>query len=157
MAQVEVTAQNVARRTLAATRREVIIGQVATAWKPALDKVWAFLRSQPGLHAGGHNVFLYHHPTCRDATLRVDFGVEVTRPFEPVGEISCTETPAGEVAVAVHVGAYAQLSQTHDAIHAWCRENGREIADRSWEIYGDWTNDESQLETTIAYLLTPIR
>jgi len=157
MAQVKVTVQNFAPRTLAATRREVTIGQVGAAWKPALDQVWEFLRSQPGLHSGGHNVFLYHHPSSRDATMQVDFGVEVTRPFERSGEIVCTETPAGEVAFAVHVGPYAHLKRTHDAIHAWCSENGRAIADKSWEIYGDWNNDETQLETTVVYLLSSTR
>ncbi|HET7543583.1 MAG TPA: GyrI-like domain-containing protein [Polyangiaceae bacterium] len=153
MAGCKVTVQSVLPRTLAATRRDVTIGNVGTVWKPALDKVWEFLRSQPGLHAGGHNVFLYHHATNRESTMQVDFGVEVTRPFARSGEIDCTETPGGEVALAVHLGPYARLRQTHDAIHAWCKDNGRTIAGKSWEIYGDWTSDETRLETTVVYLL----
>ena len=53
---------------LAAVRRHVAITGIASAWKPALDKVWEFLGTQPGLRAGtdGHNVFLYHHPARRD-------------------------------------------------------------------------------------------
>jgi hypothetical protein len=27
------------------------------------------------------------------------------------------------------------------------------LAGRSWEIYGDWSDDPSRLETTAAYLL----
>ncbi len=154
MAQGEVTLQKVLPRTIAATRREVPIRSVAAAWKPALDKVWEFLRTQPGLHAGGHNIFLYHHPRNGGATMQVEFGVEVTRPFEPVGEIYCAQTPTGEVALAVHVGGYSDLRRTHDAIHAWCGANGRENAGKSWEIYGDWTSDPSGLETTVVYLLT---
>jgi hypothetical protein len=96
-------------RILAAVRRRVAIGAVGSAWKPALDQVWAFLRSQPGLREGGHNIFLYHHPLSRDAPMEVDFGVEVVRRFDPVGEVAPAETPAGEAAIAVHVGPYDRM------------------------------------------------
>jgi effector-binding domain-containing protein len=148
-----VTVQTVPARKLAAVRREVAIGGVARAFKPALDEVWAFLRANPGLRAGGHNVFLYQHPPARDLPMQVDFGVEVTRAFEPAGEVRPVETPAGEVALAVHVGPYDQLGRTHEAIHAWRAANGRTFAGTSWEIYGDWTDDPTKLETTIVYLL----
>jgi hypothetical protein len=29
----------------------------------------------------------------------------------------------------------------------------RALAPPSWEIYGDWTDDPSKLETTVVYLL----
>ena len=138
---------------LAAVRRQVTIGEVGAAWKPALDQVWAFLRTQPGLRTEGHNVFLYHHPARRDLAMDVDFGVEVTRVFEPAGEVHPTETPAGTAAVAVHKGPYDLMKQTHDAIHAWREANQRTFAGKSWEIYGDWSDDPSKLETTIVYLL----
>jgi effector-binding domain-containing protein len=151
---VTVSSQVVQPRKLAAVRRRVAIGAVGTAWRPALDQVWAFLGGQPGLHTDGHNVFLYHHPANRNDPMDVDFGVEVIRGFEPAGEVHPAETPAGEVATAVHVGPYERMKETHDAIHAWAREHGRHIGDRSWEIYGDWSNDPSKLETTICYLLS---
>ena len=153
MAAVVVSVQKVTPRTLAAVRREVTIGGVANAWRPALDQVWEFLRTQPGLHAGGHNVFLYHHPSHRNAPMPVDFGVEVTRSFEAAGEVRATQTPSGEVALATHVGPYSRLKETHDAVHAWAAHNRRSIGGNSWEIYGDWTEDESKLETTVVYLL----
>jgi hypothetical protein len=83
------------------------------------DKVWVFLRTYPGLSTDGHNVFLYHHPARCDLPMDVDFGVEVTRTFESAWEVYATETPAGIAAVAVHVGAYDRIKETHDAIHAW--------------------------------------
>jgi effector-binding domain-containing protein len=138
---------------LAAVRRQVAIGSIGAAWRPALDKVWAFLRTQPGLRTDGHNVFLYHHPTRRDLPMDVDFGVEVSRAFESAGEVYATETPAGMAAVAVHTGAYERMKETHDAIHAWSEANNRAFAGKSWEIYGDWSDDPSKLETTIMYLL----
>src|SRR5436190_20104284 len=122
---INVSVQTVHPRKLAVVTRQVTIGAVGTAWTPALDQVWAFLRSQPGLRTDGHNVFLYHHPARRDLPMDVDFGVEVTREFEAAGEVYATETPAGTVAVAVHVGAYERMKETHDAIHAWREANKR--------------------------------
>jgi effector-binding domain-containing protein len=151
---VTVSTEVVQPRKLAAVRRRVAIGEVGSAWRPALDQVWAFLRSQPGLRTDGHNVFLYHHPARRSEPMDVEFGVEVTRSFDSSGEVHATETPAGEIATAVHLGPYDRMKETHDAIHAWAQAHQRRFAGQSWEIYGDWTDDPSTLETTLCYLLT---
>ena len=84
----------------------------------------------------------------------VDFGVQVIRPFEGEDEIICTETPAGEVAMTTHIGSYAKLMAAHNAIHSWRAATGRVFGGCSWEIYGDWTDDEAKLETQVVYLLT---
>jgi effector-binding domain-containing protein len=145
--------ETAAARKLAAVRRQVRIGEVAQAWRPALDKVWEFLRQTPGLRTDGHNIFLYHHPENRSSLMDCDFGVEVTRAFEPSGEVRLVETPAGRVAAALHVGPYDQLKSTHDAIHAWAAANRMTFAGKSWEIYGDPVPDASKGETRIEYLL----
>jgi effector-binding domain-containing protein len=150
---MSVAVQTVPARTIAAVRRSVAVGAVGAAWKPALDQVWAFLRENPGLRTDGHNVFLYHHPERRGEPMEVDFGVEVTRAFPTAGNVVATATPAGEVATTVHVGGYDRLNQAHEAIQAWCTREGRTLAGTSWEIYGDWSEDPSKMETTIYYLL----
>lgn len=150
---VAVSVKSVEPRKLAAVRREVAPGAVGAAWKPALDKVWEFLRSQPGLRTDGHNIFLYQHPKEAGAPLVCDFGVEVTRGFDPAGEVRTISTPAGEAAVAVHREAYSQLNETHDAIGKFIVAQGREFGGFSWEIYGDPTPDPADTETTVVYLL----
>ena len=150
---VSVEVQTVHSRTLAAVRREVAPGTVGSAWRPALDKVWEFIRSQPGLRTEGHNIFLYHHPNQPGAPIVCDFGVEVTRTFERAGEVYATETPAGEAAVAVHRGPYNRMHEAHDAIGNWMAANQREFAGHSWEIYGDPTPDPADTETTVVYVL----
>lgn len=149
----DISIKTVSPRMLAAVRREVALGQVASAWKPALDQVWEFLKQHPGLRTDGHNVFLYHHPRARDLPMQVDFGVEVSRSFEPSGGISMAQTPAGKAVCAIHRGPYDGLRKAHDAIHAWAAANQRTFAGQSWEVYGDWTSDPNALETEILYLL----
>src|SRR5437762_7316951 len=147
---VSVNLQTVHPRKLAAVRRDVAPGAVGSAWGPALDKVWEFIRSQPGLRTDGHNIFLYHHPIQPGAPIRCDFGVEVTRTFETAGEVYATETPGGEAAVAVHRGPYNRVNEAHDAIRKWMAANRRESAGHSWEKYGDPTPADT--ETTVVYL-----
>ena len=148
-----VSIQTASPRLLAAVRRQVRMGQVASAWRPALNQVWEFLRENPGLRTDGHNIFLYHHPKVGEATMVVDFGVQVTRPFPPAGEVTLTVTPAGKVASALHIGPYERLGETHQAIQAWAGANDVKLARKSWEIYGDWTEDPAKLETQVEYLL----
>jgi effector-binding domain-containing protein len=145
--------QVVSPRILAAVSRRVATGGVGAAWRPALDQVWSFLRTQPDLRTDGHNIFLYHHPARRFDPMEVDFGVEVVREFAPSGEVKPVKTPAGEVAAALHIGPYDRLGQTHEAVQAFAAANNRAIADTSWEIYGDWNDDPAKLETTVMYLL----
>jgi effector-binding domain-containing protein len=150
----QVVTKTVSAQPLAAVRRRALSRDVGRIWKPALDLVWEFLRRHEGLRADGHNCFIYHHPAHRDEAMDIDFGVQVIRPFEGEGEVLCTATPAGEVAMATHVGSYDKLADTYNAIHAWRVATGRVFSGCSWEIYGDWTDDPTKLETQVLYLLS---
>jgi effector-binding domain-containing protein len=150
----DISIQTVTARMLAAVRRQVRVDEIGSAWRPALDKVWEFLRQHPGLRTDGHNVFLYHHPAGLELPMDIDFGVEIIRPFEPSGDVLSTETPAGKVVTALHVGPYERLGETHQKIHVWAASNKVTFAGKSWEIYGDWADDASKLETRIEYLLS---
>jgi effector-binding domain-containing protein len=147
----EVKVQTLSPRILAAVRRRVAIKDIPSAFKPALDSVWAFLGKHPGLRTDGHNIFLYYHES--PAIMLVDFGVEVVRPFVGADDVACVTTPAGEAAVVVHRGPYGKIAAAHQALHQWCATNGRTIGAHSLEIYGDWSEDPDKLETTIEYLL----
>jgi effector-binding domain-containing protein len=149
-----VVTKSVTAQPLAAVRRRLCIADVGRVWKPALDIVWEFLRHHEGLRTDGHNCFLYHHPAPGEATMVVDFGVQVIRPFQDAGEVVCTERPAGEVAMTTHIGGYDKLAAAHEAISSWRATNGRALGACSWEIYGDWTDNEAKLETQVVYLLS---
>jgi hypothetical protein len=87
----DVVVETAQEELVAAVRARVPISGIARAWKPALDQVWAFLKTAGGLNPG-HNLFLYHHPERRNDAMNIDFGVEVGRPFEPQGDVRCIET-----------------------------------------------------------------
>ncbi|MFI4866051.1 MAG: GyrI-like domain-containing protein [Steroidobacterales bacterium] len=144
--------QAVQPELLAAVPATATISEIPRAWKPALDQVWAFLKTHSGL-APGHNFFLYQHPAGRNQAMNIDFGVRVARGFEPQRAVRCIETPAGEVASTVHIGPYDRLGDAHTALHAWCAAHNRNIAHASWEICGDCNHDPALLETTVRYLL----
>ncbi len=149
---VPVNVQAVQPRKVAAVRRLVAPGEAGSARGPAVGRVRDFIRSQPGLRADGHNIFLFHHAKD-DAPIVCDFGVEVTRAFEPAGEVYATETPGGEAAVAVHRGPYDPMHEACDAIAKRMATNQRESAGQSWEIRGDPAADPGRAETTAARLL----
>ena len=150
----EVVTKTVSAQPLAAVRRRVLIRDIGRTWKPALDLVWEFLRRHEGLRNDGHNCFLYHHPANRGEPMDIDFGVQVIRPFAGEGEVICAETSAGEVAMTTHIGSYAGLAAAHNAVHSWRVATGRTFGGCSWEVYGDWTDDETKLETQVVYLLS---
>ncbi|MBO0858311.1 MAG: GyrI-like domain-containing protein [Chloracidobacterium sp.] len=112
---LQVVIKTVSAQPLAAVRRRALNRDIGHTWTPALDLVWDFLRRHKDLRADGHNCFLYHHPAHSDGTIDIDFGVHVIRTFEGEGEVICTETPAGEVAMATHVGSYDKLAAAYAA------------------------------------------
>jgi effector-binding domain-containing protein len=87
--------------------------------------------------------------------LDVAFGVGTIEPFERIGAVEPLSLPLGEVVTTTHWGSYAKLGAAHDAVAAWCRVHGRRRAGTSWEVYGDWTEDETRLRTDVFYLLEP--
>ncbi len=148
----EVSVETAPSVLIAAVSATVHRSEIARAWKPALDQVWAFMRSHPDIKPG-RNLFLYHHPANRNEPMNIDFGVEIAHSFDPAGNVRCAATPSGQVATTLHVGPYDRLGDAHQAIHAWCAANNRKIGQASWEVYGHWNNDPALLQTTIKYLL----
>lgn len=114
-----------------------------------LDGVWAFLR-QDDLRADGHNVMVYRNDPPR---LDFEVGVQVTRSFEPAGAVVPSVLPTGRAAHAVHRGGYDGLGGAHDSVLRWCRANDQVTTGVRWEVYGDWADDPSKVQTDVYWLL----
>ena len=119
-----------------------------------LDLVWAFLRASD--LRTNHNVVLYRGELTAEGGGLIEVCVQVDRRFEDAAapdRIRSGELPAATVARAVHVGPYNRMGETHAAIHAWCRDHGHRLDGRSWEVYGDWNDDVTRLETECAWVV----
>ena len=145
-----VSVRNVERRGIAAVHARVPAARVAAVFAAHLDQVYA--ASRAGMVAlDGQNVFLYGGDGGGEVD--VHFGVGVTAPFAGAGAVRYTELPAGTVATATHLGDYGRLGETHAAIVAWCRSNGRALAGPRWEVYGHWSSGDAPPRTDVYYLL----
>ena len=61
----DVVVETAQAELVAAVRATARISEIARRWKPALDKIWAFLKTNGAL-GPGHNLFLYDHPERRE-------------------------------------------------------------------------------------------
>jgi len=146
----EVTLKTVPPQRIAAARQRTTSRMISKEIGPLLSAPWAFLRAQPGFKPDGRNVAIYWDMRSGGS---IEVGVEVAAPFDATDEVICSGTPGGTVALTTHVGSYTQLGAAHDAVMAWCRQNGHEIVMPFWEIYGHWDNDPAKLRTDVVYLL----
>lgn len=145
-----VQVRRVASVPLAVVHRRARQHALSKVVPEACGTVWNALRAQAAKGAGRH-VALYLG-TEENGELILEIGVEISGPFTP-GEVVSSQTPAGIVATAAHIGSYAGLGAAHGAIISHCKSLGLTLAGPNWEIYGHWTDDESKLRTDVYYLL----
>jgi effector-binding domain-containing protein len=143
----------VAARPVAGVRAQVARGRVPQEFGRYLDQVYAAARAG-AVSLDGQNIFIYRAATAEHLT--VDFCVGVTAPFAPTGAVVRLETPSGTAAMTTHYGEYGGLGDANAAILAWCRAHDRLSAGPSWEVYGHWHADSSQLRTDVYYLLKTV-
>jgi effector-binding domain-containing protein len=147
-----VRATKAALRPFAAVRARLPVADVPRRFGVLLDQVYALGR-EGGVKLDGQNIFLYH-PTESADIVDVHFGVGVTEPFVPSGNVVASEIPATSVATATLIGDYSGISGAHHAVVDWCKANGRHRTGTRWEIYGHWTSDPAQLRTDVFHELT---
>jgi AraC family transcriptional regulator len=62
-------------------------------------------------------------------------GFPIATSFPASGRVTISTLPAGEVAVAVHVGPYVELRRTYESLMAWVGDQGRTPGGMMWEVY----------------------
>jgi effector-binding domain-containing protein len=143
----EVKVEQVRSQPTAIVRRQARSEELASVVPQACGEVWQFVR-EVGLVGPGRNIALY-----LDGVINLECGVEVAGSFTGNGRVIPSSTPAGMVATTTHLGPYERLGEANAAILAACKERGLELAGPSWEVYGHWTDDATQLRTDVYYLL----
>ena len=150
----DVALRTVAPRPTAVVSQTTTWQQFPSVWRPLLDEVYGFVRGRQADLAPDdgpevwRNAFLY-----LDDKPTVEIGVLVSGSFEPHGRVVPSQLPGGDVVTAVHRGDYAELGRTHDAVGEFIAAHGLVRVGPSWEIYGHWREDPSELETEIYYLV----
>jgi effector-binding domain-containing protein len=150
----EVREMPVVARPVAGVRAQVPRGGVAREFGRHLDLVYAAGRAG-AVQLDGQNIFIYRSATADQLT--VDFCVGLKAPFAAAGPVVPLETPHGVAAMTTHIGDYGRLGEANAAILEWCRTHGRPHAGPSWEVYGHWHADPSQLRTEVYYLLQAMK
>jgi effector-binding domain-containing protein len=150
-----VTVQIATPRGIAAVRARVRTGRVGLVFKEFLDEVYAAAQSG-AIQLDGQNVFVYRPVAGTPETIDVEFGVGAKVPFAGVGSVIHSQLPVGEVATTTHWGDYAGLGDAHNAVSAWCKDNGRTPTGVRWEVYGHWDANPAKLRTDVFYQLAPL-
>lgn len=132
----------------AVVKADTTLGEFPKLWPAMLDRVWAFLRARPGLHAGGHNVMLYRNKVP-GVEVAVEVGVQVNGSFEAAEGVVPSTLPASEVATAIHTGPPADIGEAHVAVRAWTSARGHQLTGVSWEIYGDPDPETGHFDVTV--------
>lgn len=132
---------------IAAVRLRASIPELPRVIPAACGEVWKFIRANQ-IPNPGRNVAVY-----LDDVINIECGAEVGAKFSGDGRVICSQTPAGPAVMTVHRGPYHLMAQAHGAVRQWCADQHLSIAGPNWEVYGHWTDDPSQLETNIYYLL----
>jgi AraC family transcriptional regulator len=152
----------VTRRTLSAQptlviRRKIALAQVAQELASILPRVFAFAQ-QHGVPFAGPPFTRYVELGLGTATIEAGFAVGA--PASGEGDIVGSELPGGDAAVAIHVGAYERLPDTHAIVTAWI-DAQKLAAGSPWEVYvtdpGEFP-DPADWRTEIVYpLVGPAR
>ncbi|MBL0940892.1 MAG: hypothetical protein IBJ03_18515 [Gemmatimonadaceae bacterium] len=146
--------QQTTPRLFAAVHARVVVDTIPRVFTQYLDQVYAEARAGT-VQLDGQNIFLYTGVPERPNEADAAFGVGVTAPFSAIGDVVPTWLPVGEVVMTTLLGSYAGIRSAHQAVIGWCNAHGRQRTGIRWEVYGHWTEDESQLQTDVFHLLAP--
>ena len=132
--------------TLAVTEAFVRKSEIAERITGLFDIVYTWLPSDSNKQIG-NNYVLYDQFSQDGMRLRVGF--PVAERFQDTPQVKCLQFEGGRAVQTQHIGAYKSLIITHQKIHDWCAEQSLEESGLSWEVYGDWHNDETILKTDV--------
>jgi hypothetical protein len=127
--------------------------ELSATIRKGMDTVYALL---PSLNVAphGHNIVLYKG-SLMPGPAPLEVGVLVARGFDKMGDVEPSALPTGEAIRTVHVGPYFEMRRGYERLEQWLATSGRKRTNLSWEIYGDWNEDESKLETELYIQLQP--
>ena len=113
----------------------------ATAFK-LMDKMWQTINSEKLKHKG-LNIWVY------ETNEKVFAGVELEEILSNKTELEQKSILLNKYAYFKHIGSYSLIKQVGQNMQNELKNKGFEIELPYIEIYGHWTNDDTQLETEL--------
>ena len=107
-----------------------------------MDKMWQTIKSEKLKHKG-LNIWVY------ESDEKVFAGVELEEILTNKTELEQKSILLNKYAYFKHIGSYSLIKQVGQNMQNELKNKGFEIELPYIEIYGHWTNDETQLETEL--------
>ena len=147
----QVELSNVEPLAVAVVERKSPSAGLSKVIPSACGEVWSLIRAA-GIAHSGLNIVIYRGKDSCDV-LNLQCGVIVNDSFTDGPTVKCTTTPAGRAVTTVHMGPYDRLGDAYEALQNWCDARHVTRAASSWEIYGHWSDDPTQLRTDVFWLV----
>lgn len=136
-------------------RKKTQTSQIAAALGECLPAVWAYAQ-QRGIALAGPPFTRYLEVGLGAVT--IEAGLPIAAPAQGEGNIVASELPGGDVAVAVHVGPYDRLAETHGVVTKWLDEHQLGTRGAPWEVYvtdPGTTPNPAEWKTDVIYPIKP--
>jgi effector-binding domain-containing protein len=135
---------------LAVTPAMTTQSEIPTRIPPMFDVVYAWLARSQCTKADDNYVV---YDQFGRGGMRMQVGFPVTQRFVGDDQIVCFEIQPGRAAHTRHLGPYSGLRAANTELNDWCAQRRLQLAGVSWEVYGDWNDDQSKLVTDIYFRL----
>ncbi len=133
---------------LAVAQARFMRSEVSSKLLSLFDIAYSWLKTS-SVKQAGHNYAIYDQ--CTADQMRVQAGFPVSDHFPDCESVKCVQLKSGRAVHVKHIGPYGKLQAAYNGLHEWCAREGYKTSGESWEIYGDWNDDPSQLVTDIYF------
>ncbi|NUN47649.1 MAG: GyrI-like domain-containing protein [Candidatus Brocadiae bacterium] len=126
--------RNLPRRWYLGIRSKVAPPKIAAACAEALPRSgdWARKLGAPPV---GAPILIYHAHLPALGLIDLQPAVFIPRAVEVSSPYSVGMYPAGEAAVAEHIGPYDKLGETHEAVKRFLAKMGKKLAGPCYDVY----------------------
>lgn len=135
---------------LAVAETHLLPAEVSSKIRGLFDIVYKWLPTS-NVQQVGHNYAVYDQSA--GSGMRMRAGFPVSERFPDSESVKCFELPAGRALHTSHTGPYSKLCDAYTALLDLCSREGQTTSGQSWEVYGDWHDDPSQLVTDLYFRL----
>ena len=139
---------------LASVRSRQSIADLGRLMEREFGHIMTALAHQ-GLYPTGPPVAIYH--SWSEDSVDVELGFPIVGEFQEADGVFPSELPAGKVASTIFVGRYEDIEKAYEAIQAWAKENGLELAEMMWERYFTSPEEEPDLSKHVTEVFWPVK